>query len=222
MPDLFVTSIVSQQFCETDQSRGFLRGFQMQVLRGQGPLSTALGGYGKRLAWGAQHNRDFDSAFGRSISLTITCEDLPEAENRIEVDESRLDNFGMPTARMIYRLGENSLKMRDFGIARAREWLVRSRGSKNSCYSPFWTSRLSPYGDSANGKLCKKKCYTKRWASAWIWKSHNNWRLSLCYFQPSQPNFYFTVASSKGSRFDECKTCRSLTGRDAMYKKKQL
>ena len=89
-----------------------------------------LGGYGKRLPWGAQHNRDFDSAFGRSISLTITCEDLPEAENRIEVDKSRLDKFGMPTARMIYRLGENSLKMRDFGIARAREWLVAAGAQK--------------------------------------------------------------------------------------------
>ena len=29
---------------------------------------------------------------------------------------------------------------------------------------------------------------------------------------------HFTVASSKGCRFDECKTCRSLTGRDAMSK----
>ena len=126
----FATSIVSQQFYETDKSRGFLRGFQMQVLRGQGPLSTALGGYGKRLVWGAEHHAEFNSAFSRSISLTITCEDLPEVENRIEVDKSRLDKFGMPTARMIYRLGENSLKMRDFGIARAHEWLVKSGAQK--------------------------------------------------------------------------------------------
>ncbi len=120
----FATSVISQQFTETDNSRGFLRGFQLQALRGQGPLSTALGGYGRRLAWGAGHTANFEAAFGRSMSLTVTCEDLPEPENRIEIDTGRLDRFAMPTARMIYSLGENSLKMRDYGIERAREWLA--------------------------------------------------------------------------------------------------
>ena len=156
----FATSIVSQQFCETDQARGFLRGFQMQVLRGQGPLSTALGGYGKRLPWGAQHNRDFDSAFGQSISLTITCEDLPEAENRIEVDKSRLDKFGMPTARMIYRLGENSLKMRDFGIARAREWLVAA-GAQKIAVTPLSEQAGFHLMGTAQMGSCAKKSVTR-------------------------------------------------------------
>ena len=156
----FATSIVSQQFCETDQARGFLRGFQMQVLRSQGPLSTALGGYGKRLPWGAQHNRDFDSAFGQSISLTITCEDLPEAENRIEVDKSRLDKFGMPTARMIYRLGENSLKMRDFGIARAREWLVAA-GAQKIAVTPLSEQAGFHLMGTAQMGSCAKKSVTR-------------------------------------------------------------
>jgi choline dehydrogenase-like flavoprotein len=86
------------------------------------------------------------------MSLTITCEDLPEVENRIEVDESRLDKFGMPTASMIYRLGENSLKMTDFGIARAREWLVAA-GAQKIAVTPlskqagFHLMGTAPMGD---------------------------------------------------------------------------
>lgn len=120
----FATSIFSQQFYETEPSRGFRRGFQMQALRGQGPLTTALGGYGERLPWGARHVARFAATFGRTLSLTITTDDLPEPENRIEIEPERRDRWGMPIPRMIYRLGENTNAMLKFGIERAREALV--------------------------------------------------------------------------------------------------
>ena len=119
----FAAALVSQEFYETDRTRGFRRGFQMQALRGQGPLSTAQGGYGTRLPWGDAHASAFEESFGRTLSLTITCDDLPEDENRIEIDPDRTDQWGMPIPRMIYRLGENTHVMRDFGIARASEAL---------------------------------------------------------------------------------------------------
>lgn len=119
----FAASLVSQEFYETDTARGFKRGFQMQALRGQGPLTTALGGYGTRLPWGGEHTTAFEESFGRTVSLTVTCDDLPEDENRIEIDPSRKDRWGMPIPRMIYRLGENTTAMRKFGIERACEAL---------------------------------------------------------------------------------------------------
>ena len=120
----FACALVSQEFCETDPARGFRRGFQMQALRGQGPLTTALGGYGTRLPWGRDHAPAFTGTFGRSISLTVTCDDLPEPGNRIETDPGRRDRHGLPLPRMIYRLGPNTRAMRRFGIARAREALT--------------------------------------------------------------------------------------------------
>ena len=53
----------------------------------------------------------------------MTCDDLPEDENRIEVDPTRHDRWGMPLPRMVYRLGDNTRAMRDFGVARALEAL---------------------------------------------------------------------------------------------------
>ncbi len=119
----FAAALVSQEFYETDKARGFARGFQMQALRGQGPLTTAQGGYGTRLPWGRLHAETFEQTFGRTLSLTVTCDDLPEDENRIDIDPTRQDRWGMPIPRMIYRLGENTRAMRDFGVARASEAL---------------------------------------------------------------------------------------------------
>jgi choline dehydrogenase-like flavoprotein len=119
----FATSLISQEFCETKEDRGFVRGFQLQALRGQGPLSTALGGYGQRLDWGAGHTQAFANAFGKSMSLTVTCEDIPEPENCIEINMHTQDKFGMPIAAMRYRLGDNTRRLRDYGIERASDWL---------------------------------------------------------------------------------------------------
>jgi choline dehydrogenase-like flavoprotein len=132
----FAASILCQEFYETDPARGFLRGFQMQALREQGPLATALGGYGTRLPWGAGHAAAFDAHFGHTVSLTVTCEDLPEEENRIALDPDRVAGDGMAVPRMIYRLGENSRRMRDFGVERATEAL-REAGAEAVTVTPL-------------------------------------------------------------------------------------
>ena len=126
----FAASIVSQEFYETDTSRGFKRGFQMQALRGQGPLTVARGGYGTKLPWGRRHTAAFDEAFGRSISLTVTCDDIPEDKNRVELDPAQRDQWGMQLPKMIYRLGENTNAMRRFGIERASEALTAAGASR--------------------------------------------------------------------------------------------
>lgn len=132
----FAGALVSQQFYETDQSRGFVRGFQMQALRGQGPLGTALGGYGQRLPWGRAHAGRFAASFGRNIALTVTCDDLPEPENQIAVDAGRRCAAGLPVPRMIYRLGTNTRRMLDFGIDRASEAL-RAAGAREVAVTPL-------------------------------------------------------------------------------------
>ena len=70
------------------------------------------------------------------MSLTVTCEDLPEHENRIQIDNSRKDQFDMPIAKMFYRLGENTKRMRHFGIERAKEWL-RAAGARRLATTPL-------------------------------------------------------------------------------------
>ena len=118
-------SIISQEFYETDLSRGFVRGYSFQVARSFGPVSTALGGSTEvRLPWGGGHRRAFDARFGRMISVAVIGEDLPEPDNRVVLDQSLVDGHGIPAAKIIYRLSENSRRMLAHGVERAREALT--------------------------------------------------------------------------------------------------
>ena len=126
----FATSLYSQQFYETDGSNDFIRGYQLQALRGQGPVGTALGGYMHRLPWGEAHHGRFMAEFGHSVSLTVTTEDLPEPVNRVELDRNRKDAWGLPAPKMTYRLGENTRRMLAHGSEKAREVMAAAGASE--------------------------------------------------------------------------------------------
>jgi choline dehydrogenase-like flavoprotein len=53
----------------------------------------------------------------------IICEDLPEENNRIVLDPKLKDSDGIPAPKIIYRMSENSKRLLQFHLARARESL---------------------------------------------------------------------------------------------------
>ena len=129
--------VTSQQFYETDRSRGFVRGYTFEILRSLGPLATAMGAlHGTMVPWGEEHRHVFDRRFGRSISITVICEDLPEPENRVELDPNLVDGNGVPAPKVIYRMSENSATMIEHGAARAREVLDAAGAGETSARVP--------------------------------------------------------------------------------------
>ena len=132
----FACALYSQEFYETDAARGCVRGVQLQMLRGSGPVATALGGYMRRVGWGRGHHREFARQFARTATLTVTAEDLPEDANRVALDPVRVDAAGVPAPRLSYRLGANSRRLLDFGIARASEAL-RAAGAVDVVVNPL-------------------------------------------------------------------------------------
>lgn len=117
----FATSILCQEFYETDAARGFTRGFQMQLIRSDGPVGTAIGGYLPRLPWGADHHARFLEVFGHTASLTVTTEDLPNPENRVTLSGSLTGDDGLPAPKMTYAVDDNTRAMIRFGLDRATE-----------------------------------------------------------------------------------------------------
>ena len=117
----FAVSILSQQFYESDPSRGFVRGYQMQLIRSDGPVGTACGGYLPRLPWGAGHHSAFRRTFGHTASLTVTTEDLPRPENRVTLSSTLRDTHGIPAPKMTYGLDDNTRRMIAHGIASASQ-----------------------------------------------------------------------------------------------------
>jgi choline dehydrogenase-like flavoprotein len=116
--------IFSHEFYETDPRRDFVRGFMLQIVRQSGPLHTALGGFTlKRVPWGAQHHAVFAERFGHMINIGVMGEDLPETINEVVLDPDLSDADGIPAPLVRYRLSDNSMRLMEFGVARAGDAL---------------------------------------------------------------------------------------------------
>ena len=91
--------IWSQEFYETDRSRGFVRGYTFEFSRGQGPVMAAVHGMQiGRLPWGADHHRAYRSLFCHRTGMVAICEDLPEEHNTVTLDPVLKDSNGIPGA----------------------------------------------------------------------------------------------------------------------------
>jgi choline dehydrogenase-like flavoprotein len=108
--------IASEQFYETDEARGFARGFAIQTV---GPLPIewaqhvlADGHWGGALR---EYMRDYTHWY----TLGVLCELLPHPENRVTVTNAVHDRFGLPVARMDYSQSENDRR----NIAYAKQTL---------------------------------------------------------------------------------------------------
>ena len=74
--------IWSQEFYETDRSRGFMRGYTLRVLPWAGAGAAAMHGMATgRMPWGEGHHRAYRRLFATAPAWSAICEDLPEQHN---------------------------------------------------------------------------------------------------------------------------------------------
>jgi choline dehydrogenase-like flavoprotein len=129
--------IASKEFYETRKKEKFKRGFTMQVLRGPGPLETIMQiKKFNKLQFGKNFFREFLKSYGKTISLAIICEDLPERKNYLELDYKNRDSSGMPGVKIHYKLCDNTKKMLAFGILKAKEVLKIIGAKKILAFGP--------------------------------------------------------------------------------------
>jgi len=129
--------IHSLQFYETDPARGFVRGAKWGLQPTGGPLSMTRGyPWGDNPIWGANFHQNFHERFARSAMWGIICEDLPETENRMVLDPALKDSDGIPAPKLVYRMSENSKRLLQFHLARARESL-EAAGARQVVTAPL-------------------------------------------------------------------------------------
>lgn len=130
--------ILGQEFYETELSRGFLRGYTMHVLRGPGPIETALSGMLRReIPWGQGHHSAFSDRFGHIISMAIITEDLPEPHNCVTLDPELKDAHGIPAPKISYRLSDNTKAMLAHGLNRGKEVMLAAGAKKTFAFGPI-------------------------------------------------------------------------------------
>ena len=120
------------EFYETDAARGFVRGAKWGLQPTGGPLSMTRGyPWGEANAmWGADFHKQLRKRLGHSALWGIIAEDLPEEANRVVLDPTLKDADGIPAPKLLYRMSENSKRLLDFHLARAKESLQAAGASE--------------------------------------------------------------------------------------------
>jgi choline dehydrogenase-like flavoprotein len=102
--------ISSEQFYETDERRGFARGFSIQTIA---PLPI---GWAEHVLaeghWG-QSLREYMRDYNHWTVLGILAEFLPQPENRVTLADAK-DQYGVPVAHFNYNQCENDKAIVDF------------------------------------------------------------------------------------------------------------
>lgn len=131
-------SIWSKEFYETDKSRGFVRGYTYEIVRGRGPLVTALNGLTTgEIPWGENFHTEFNKRFAHTCGMLAICEDLPDWNNRVTLDDTLTDSDGIPAPKLDYTLSENSERMMQFAVDRATE-VLHAAGAIHVQYEAPW------------------------------------------------------------------------------------
>jgi choline dehydrogenase-like flavoprotein len=98
--------VSSEDFYETDESRGFARGFSIQTV---GPLPIDWAQHVLAEGHWGQALREYMRDYNHWTLLGVLCELMPLAENRVTL-ASEKDQYGMPVANFSYSLCENDKK----------------------------------------------------------------------------------------------------------------
>jgi len=98
--------VSSEQFYETDEARGFARGFSIQTV---GPLPIDWSHHVMAEGHWGQALRAYMRDYNHWAVLGVLCELLPQAENRVTL-AGEVDGHGMPIARFDHSLCENDKK----------------------------------------------------------------------------------------------------------------
>ena len=129
--------IASHEFYETRKENEFKRGYSIHVLRGSGPLETALSARKfKKLSFGKKFHKDFFAHYGCTIPIAIICEDLPEKTNSVELDNFKKDLAGIPGVKINYKLSDNSKKMLTHGIDKVKKIMKTIGANSTIAFAP--------------------------------------------------------------------------------------
>ena len=157
-------SASSFQFYQHDDARGHVSGGHI-ACAGVGiplPINWTLPG---RPAWGPEAKRIDRAYFNHSMAVAMVLHDMPQHDNRVELDEHVTDAWGLPVARITLTPHPNDLAQGRFLIDRAAEILDAAGATKvekvyaekvtGNCSHQHGTTRM---GDNRTTSVLDRWC----------------------------------------------------------------
>jgi choline dehydrogenase-like flavoprotein len=169
----FIGALISQEFAETDTSRGFVNGFNFNCATTGHAGGQAIGFATPESApWGEGHHDWFRRHFSHGCTVFAIGDDLPQASNRVTLSDSEQDADGLPAPKIDYVPHENDMRMMRYALERlediahaadAFDYRLHDYMSPNGVYqTPAWhllgTARMGNDPESS---------VINRWHQAW-------------------------------------------------------
>jgi choline dehydrogenase-like flavoprotein len=159
-------SASSFQFYDHDESRGFVSGGHIAAAGVGIPLPINWGLPGKP-TWGAEAKKIDRDYFNHSMAVAMVLHDMPQHENRVDLDDSVVDAWGLPVARITLSPHENDLAQGRFLIDRCGD-ILEAAGGKDvtrvyadrvtgNCSHQHGTARM---GDDPDTSVTDRNCRT--------------------------------------------------------------
>lgn len=117
------------QFYEHDDSHNFASGGHIAAAGVGIPLPINWG-LPDQPSWGAEAKRVDREYFNRSMAVAMVVHDMPQHDNRVDLDDKVTDAWGLPVARITLRPHDNDLAMGRFLIDRNAEILEAAGARK--------------------------------------------------------------------------------------------
>jgi choline dehydrogenase-like flavoprotein len=117
------TQLLSLQFADHDESRGFPRGAQWDVMPLGGPLFS-LARYDDRPfdeRWGPKVHELIDRTLGHAFDWGVGIEDLPHEHNTVTLDPELTDSDGIPAPKITFEIDADMRANLEWQLARAKE-----------------------------------------------------------------------------------------------------
>lgn len=171
-------NIAVDDFHASDARRGFARGAVIAEAIESMPISSALkaGNYidqGKR-AWG-KPLRDYLGRFPHIGGLIAIGEDLPVADNRVDLDPTHRDAAGQPLPRITHKRHANDIKLARYFEQRMSDIASAGGATKtwNSDYTPIKTGSghimgTCRMGDDPERSVLDRWCRTHDVDNLWV------------------------------------------------------
>jgi choline dehydrogenase-like flavoprotein len=117
------TPLLSLQFADTDESRGFPRGAQWDVMPIGGPMMALARWDALRFEdrWGHAVHGLVKKTLGRAFDWGIGIEDLPSEGNFVSLDTALTDGDGVPAPKVHYRIDDDARANLVWQLERAKE-----------------------------------------------------------------------------------------------------
>jgi len=118
------TCLWSKEFYDTDPRATSCAAMRSSSAAAPGPCSKPSRARPRASCHGEQITTASSASSTATAAASAICEDLPEEHNRVTLDPVLKDSHGIAAPRVDYTISENSAKMMEHGIARAKQVLA--------------------------------------------------------------------------------------------------